>query len=126
MRKATTSNSSSSINSSNNNPFISTASSLTHVNSDELHTDLRLGLSIPITQHVGSSMSRRNRQQLQPLQSGSTQSAEVNDESFFVKVYMEGIPIGRKLNLLAHNGYLEMFLSTVKRLKITRVDAFRC
>lgn len=85
---------------------------------------------------------------------------------------MEGIPIGRKLNLLAHNGYhelvntleqmfdttilwgtemdgvqserchvltyedaegdlimvgdvpWEMFLSSVKRLKITRVDAF--
>ncbi|KAE9589518.1 putative transcription factor interactor and regulator AUX-IAA family [Lupinus albus] len=173
MRKISTSNSSSSIN-SNNNPFISTASSLTHANSDELHTDLRLGLSIPITQHVASSMSRRNRQQLQPLQSGSTESGEVNDESFFVKVYMEGIPIGRKLNLLAHDGYLElvktleqmfdttilwgnemdrvqperchvltyedgegdlvmvgdipweMFLSTVKRLKITRVDAFRC
>ncbi|OIW07051.1 hypothetical protein TanjilG_02685 [Lupinus angustifolius] len=175
MRKATSSNSSSSINSNNNNNlFISTASSLTHANSDELHTDLRLGLGIPITQHVGSSMSGRNRQQLQPLQSGSTQSAEVNDESFFVKVYMEGIPIGRKLNLLAHDGYLElvktleqmfdttilwgnemdrvqperchvltyedgegdlvmvgdipweMFLSTVKRLKITRVDAFGC
>ncbi|KAL1312847.1 hypothetical protein HN51_039427 [Arachis hypogaea] len=95
--------------------------------------------------------------------------------SLFVKVYMEGIPIGRKLNILAHRSYhelvkrlenmfdttilwgtemdevvvqpgerchvltyedeegdlvmvgdvpWEMFVSTVKRLKITRVDTF--
>jgi auxin-responsive protein IAA len=31
---------------------------------------------------------------------------ECNDHTtFFVKVYMEGIPIGRKLDLLAHDGY---------------------
>lgn len=31
---------------------------------------------------------------------------ECNDPAtFFVKVYMEGIPIGRKLDLLAHDGY---------------------
>lgn len=30
---------------------------------------------------------------------------ECNSPTFFVKVYMEGIPIGRKLNLLAHDGY---------------------
>lgn len=28
-----------------------------------------------------------------------------NDATFFVKVYMEGIPIGRKLDLFAHDGY---------------------
>lgn len=28
--------------------------------------------------------------------------------NFFVKVYMEGIPIGRKLNLVAHDGYHEL------------------
>ncbi|CAL0300183.1 unnamed protein product [Lupinus luteus] len=178
MRKNSGSNSSSSINSNNMNPFISTASSLTYQNSEELHTDLRLGLSIPTTQHVGTSMSRRQWQQMQTHLSSSSQGAEVNDcidhGNFFVKVYMEGIPIGRKLNLLAHDGYLElvrtleqmfdttilwgnemdrvqperchvltyedgegdlimvgdvpwrMFLSSVKRLKITRVDAFRC
>lgn len=43
----------------------------------------------------------------------SSQGAEVindcNDHSsFFVKVYMEGIPIGRKLNILAHEGYHEL------------------
>lgn len=41
----------------------------------------------------------------------NSQGAEVNDcsdSSFFVKVYMEGIPIGRKLNILAHGGYYEL------------------
>ncbi|KAG4997333.1 hypothetical protein JHK84_028359 [Glycine max] len=152
MGKASSSSSSSI--SSCRNPSNSTASSLTHQHSqDHLRTDLRLGLSLSATQHVGSSSSG-------------------DHTSFFVKVYMEGIPIGRKLNLLAHDGYhelvktleqmfdttilwgtemdgvqperchvltyedgegdlimvgdvpWEMFLSAVKRLKITRVEAF--
>ncbi|PNX81948.1 auxin-responsive protein iaa30-like, partial [Trifolium pratense] len=129
--------------------------------------DLSLGLTISSTQHfrVGSSVSRGQWHQ----------NYDYNDHSsFFVKVYMEGIPIGRKLNILAHQSYhelvktlehmfdttilwgnemdevqperchvltyedeegdlvmvgdvpWEMFLSTVKRLKITRVDTFRC
>ncbi|KHN00245.1 Auxin-responsive protein IAA30 [Glycine soja] len=113
---------------------------------------------------------------MQPHLSSFSQATEVNHcsdhTSFFVKVYMEGIPIGRKLNLLAHDGYhelvktleqmfdttilwgtemdgvqpdrchvltyedgegdlimvgdvpWEMFLSAVKRLKITRVETF--
>ena len=48
---------------------------------------------------------------IHPLVSGS-QNGEANDcgdhSSFFVKVYMEGIPIGRKLNILAHDGYHEL------------------
>jgi len=51
------------------------------------------------------------RQPQHPLVNIS-QGAEVNDcndhSSFFVKVYMEGIPIGRKLNILAHGGYYEL------------------
>ncbi|KAK7278113.1 hypothetical protein RJT34_23138 [Clitoria ternatea] len=176
MGKASSS-SSSSINSSSRNPANSTASSLTHHNTEDLRTDLRLGLGISTTQHVTSSFSRGHWQPIQAHLSTS-QAAEVNDcsdhTSFFVKVYMEGIPIGRKLNLLAHDGYHELvktleqmfdttilwgnemdgvhpdrchvltyedgegdlimvgdvpweiFLSAVKRLKITRVDAFGC
>lgn len=30
---------------------------------------------------------------------------ESDNATFYVKVYMEGIPIGRKLDLLAHDGY---------------------
>ncbi|KAK4282631.1 hypothetical protein QN277_013986 [Acacia crassicarpa] len=175
MGKASSSSSSSI--SSNNHPLISTASSLTRLHSsDYLPTDLRLGLSISATQHVGSSVSRGQPTDWIPNQRGY--GVEGNDcgdhSSMFVKVYMEGIPIGRKLNLVAHESYhelvrtlenmfdttilwgtgmdgvqperchvltyedeegdlvmvgdvpWEMFLSTVKRLKITRVDAFGC
>ncbi|KAK2418917.1 Iaa20p [Trifolium repens] len=146
MGKTKSSNSSSSISSNtNHNLFISTASSF---NTHQLPTDLSLGLTISSTKQFHNS--------------------------FFVKVYMEGIPIGRKLNILAHQSYhelvktlehmfdttilwgnemdevqperchvltyedeegdlvmvgdvpWEMFLSTVKRLKITRVDTFGC
>lgn len=31
-----------------------------------------------------------------------------NSATFYVKVYMDGIPIGRKLDLLAHDGYLAL------------------
>ncbi|XP_061366163.1 auxin-responsive protein IAA30 [Gastrolobium bilobum] len=96
MGKATSSSSSSISSSSNHHLVISTASSLTQLNTEELPTDLRLGLSISTTQHVGSPISR----------------GLLNDcsdhSSFFVKVYMEGIPIGRKLNILAHDGYNEL------------------
>ncbi|QCE07178.1 auxin-responsive protein IAA30-like [Vigna unguiculata] len=175
MGKASSS-SSSSITSCRNNPSNSTASSLTHQHSQDLRTDLRLGLSISASQHVASSSSGGHWQPMQPHLSSFSQATEVNDcsdhTSFFVKVYMEGIPIGRKLNLLAHDGYhelvktleqmfdttilwgtemdgvqqerchvltyedgegdlimvgdvpWEMFLSAVKRLKITRVETF--
>lgn len=33
---------------------------------------------------------------------------ECNSATFFVKVYMEGIPIGRKLDLLAHESYNDL------------------
>ncbi|CAL5208777.1 unnamed protein product [Lathyrus oleraceus] len=169
MGKPSTSSSSSSNSrrrTHNNSSYLS--SSITHQNIDEqqhLHPDLNLGLSI--------STSTGHWQPFQHQRGG-----EVNDcadyGSFFVKVYMEGIPIGRKLNLLAHNCYQElvntlehmfdttilwgtemdgmqserchvltyedgegdlimvgdvpweMFLSSVKRLKITRVDTFGC
>ncbi|KAI4301600.1 hypothetical protein L6164_034862 [Bauhinia variegata] len=167
------SSSSSSISSTNQN-----ASSLTHQNSG-LPTDLRLGLSIFAPQQaVGHSLSRGEASDLAPTQQpfAAAEAYDCNDNhsSFFVKVYMEGIPIGRKLDVLAHDGYpelvktlehmfdttilwgtemdgvqsdrchvltyedeegdflmvgdvpWEMFLSTVKRLKITRIETFRC
>ncbi|XP_028786475.1 auxin-responsive protein IAA20-like isoform X1 [Neltuma alba] len=106
MGKASSSSSSSI--SSNNHPLISTASSLTRLHHSDLPTDLRLGLGISATQHVGSSVSRGQATDWIPNQRAH-HAAEVNDcgdhGSLFVKVYMEGIPIGRKLNLVAHDGY---------------------
>ncbi|KAK7259102.1 hypothetical protein RIF29_24699 [Crotalaria pallida] len=177
MGKANSSSSSISSSSNHHHLVISTASSLTQFNNEDFPTDLNLGLSISTTHYVGSSIPRGHWQQINPILSG-TQAIEANDfsdhSSLYVKVYMEGIPIGRKLNILAHEGYLElvktlehmfdttilwgtemdgvhperchvltyedeegdfvmvgdvpwaMFLSTVKRLKITRVDTFGC
>ena len=69
------------------------------------------------------SYVRGHWQPMQPhLISSFSQATEVNDcsdhTSFFVKVYMEGIPIGRKLNLLAHDGYHEL----VKRDKFCSIS----
>ncbi|XP_054800616.1 auxin-responsive protein IAA20-like [Prosopis cineraria] len=167
----TSSSSSSSISSNSKDPAFSTASSLKH-----LPTDLSLGLSISPIPHLYPCISRGAPSDNRPLVS-SSRAAEVNDCSLFVKVYMEGILIGRKLDLLAQDGYheliktlehmfdttivlgsemeevlqpaerrwhvltyeddegdlimvgdipWEMFLSTVKRLRITRIDAFGC
>lgn len=61
---------------------------------------------------VSFSYVRGPWQPMLPHLSSFSQATEVNDcsdhTSFFVKVYMEGIPIGRKLNLLAHDGYHEL------------------
>ncbi|KAG4928708.1 hypothetical protein JHK84_054258 [Glycine max] len=111
MGKPASSSSSSISSTTNRHLLLSTASSLTQ----ELPTDLRLGLGISATQHFASSISRGQWQQSHhPFVNIYSQvPAEVNDcsndhSSFFVKVYMEGIPIGRKLNILAHGGYYEL------------------
>ncbi|KAK4266029.1 hypothetical protein QN277_027004 [Acacia crassicarpa] len=149
----------------------------------DLITDLRLGLTIsPSSSQPGfpnsNPRSRNQTSDWPPIKSilRSTLVEKQNQwsqvkPSLFVKVYMEGIPIGRKLNLLAHHSYdglvralvhmfrttilcpnsqplhsgnfhvltyedqegdwmmvgdvpWEMFLTSVKRLKITRAD--RC
>ncbi|XP_059668575.1 auxin-responsive protein IAA31 [Cornus florida] len=162
--------------------------------SKDLSTDLRLGLNIsppsPNSQfhqnqdYFSSSSSspvhpRKQRLSwppIKPLLRSRVASENANTQFYaaaalFVKVYMEGIPIGRKLDLFAHQDYhslitalshmfntailcpdadgvhsakyhvltyedkegdwmmvgdvpWEMFLTTVKRLKITRGD--RC
>ncbi|CAN1199908.1 Auxin-responsive protein IAA30 [Linum perenne] len=60
-----------------------------------------------------SSMSRR-KHLTTDLRLGRTTAAEEgidggrSNATFFVKVYMEGIPIGRKLDLLAYASYEDM------------------
>ncbi|XP_020520565.1 auxin-responsive protein IAA4 isoform X3 [Amborella trichopoda] len=87
-------NSSSSSSSMDSNSYVSLStspSSLSNPRSD-LSTELRLGLSISTPQHENSTrLVERGRKR--------------NPNTFFVKVYMEGIPIGRKLDLFAHAGY---------------------
>ncbi|KAE9601552.1 hypothetical protein Lal_00040524 [Lupinus albus] len=180
------SSSSSSIDSSSNHhpsrippPSSSMCLSSVCTKTNDLSTDLRLGLSISQSSHsqlaLFNSTPREQIYDWPPIKSilRSTLVEKQNQHrpSLFVKVYMEGIPIGRKLNLLAHHSYdglvkvlghmfriiilypnsppinsgnfhvltykdqegdwmmvgdvpWELFLTTVKRLRITRGD--RC
>ncbi|KAL0927332.1 hypothetical protein M5K25_001495 [Dendrobium thyrsiflorum] len=124
---------------SSSHPPISSSSSSFYTTRRALSTDLQLGLSLSTSSFQESSPTERT-------------------ESLFVKVYMEGIPIGRKLNLFTLDGYQslirtlqqmfrttivsnvltyedkegdwmmvgdvpwELFLTTVKKLKIARAD----
>ncbi|XP_072976866.1 auxin-responsive protein IAA4-like isoform X2 [Typha angustifolia] len=88
---------SSSIDSSSSHPGLSSTSALSQPRSRDLTTELRLGLSLSPSSLEESSLNSR-----------STLSEKSNQDqppTFFVKVYMEGIPIGRKLDLFAHDGY---------------------
>ncbi|CAL9167262.1 unnamed protein product [Musa acuminata subsp. burmannicoides] len=142
---------------SSSHPAFSTASSVTQPRSRDFSTDLSLGLSLLTSSPPDWYSKQRNQVSL------------TGHPRLFVKVYMEGIPIGRKLDLYAHDSYSgliqtlgrmfrtsimypetarvpcdhvltyedkegdwmmvgdvpwELFLITVKRLKIMRAD--RC
>ncbi|CAJ2650083.1 unnamed protein product [Trifolium pratense] len=151
-------------------------------NRTDLSTDLKLGLSIspssPSQLPFNSTTPREETFAWPPVNKSvlrrniivEKQNHIHHQRSLFVKVYMEGIPIGRKLNLLEHDSYdglvqalchmfktiilspnsqplnswnfhvltyedqegdwmmvgdvpWEMFLSSVKRLKITRANS---
>ncbi|PON88792.1 AUX/IAA protein [Trema orientale] len=99
----------------------------------DLSTDLKLGLSISASQQdiiINSSATPTPREE----QSSDWPSSSMNDqplsvmeaiegegsdeycvhgdgngnETLYVKVYMEGHPIGRKLDVLAHRGYHDL------------------
>ncbi|CAK7348548.1 unnamed protein product [Dovyalis caffra] len=113
MGRGGTSSSSSSFESSNYPSVSSNSSNFSQLKRD-LSTDLRLGLSISTSQQ--DNPSTPSDQQLldwppiKPFlrEALASEENECNSATFFVKVYMEGIPIGRKLNLLAHEGYQDL------------------
>ncbi|CAL0330246.1 unnamed protein product [Lupinus luteus] len=79
---------------------------------NDLSTDLRLGLSISQSSHSELAFNSTPREQTYDwppiksiLRSTLVEKQNQHRPSLFVKVYMEGIPIGRKLNLLAHHSY---------------------
>ncbi|KAK8654432.1 hypothetical protein V6N13_128400 [Hibiscus sabdariffa] len=94
---ASSSPSSSFESSSNNHLGFSTTAAASSV---DFGTDLRLGLSISASPPYAS-----RREQPMLRQVFGEEENECNSATFFVKVYMEGIPIGRKLDLLAHDNY---------------------
>ncbi|KAL4384998.1 hypothetical protein GQ457_15G020560 [Hibiscus cannabinus] len=65
-----------------------------------ISTDLRLGLSIS----TSPSLARVGR----PWQAVAEEENECNSATLYVKVYMEGVPIGRKIDLLAHENYYDL------------------
>ncbi|KAI4344685.1 hypothetical protein L6164_011883 [Bauhinia variegata] len=114
------SSSSSSIDSSNHPSAIATPASSSSSNvcrnsrsnsiGMDFSTDLRLGLSIS-SPPSSSSIPREQSLDWPPIKSTLRsrlvgKNSQLSQQPFlFVKVYMEGIPIGRKLNLLAHHSY---------------------
>ncbi|KAB5569393.1 hypothetical protein DKX38_003186 [Salix brachista] len=173
MGRGAASSSSSSFESSSY-PSVSGESSFPQLKRD-LSTDLRLGLSISTSQQDNPSTPSEQLMDWPPSKpiprkALDSEENECCSSTLFVKVYMEGIQIGRKLNLLAHDGYhdliqtldhmfntnilwpemdvensghchvltyedkegdwlivgdvpWEMFLPSVRRLKITRADS---
>ncbi|WOL11781.1 hypothetical protein Cni_G20545 [Canna indica] len=137
----------------------------------DLSTDLNLGLSLSPSYDLQDNLPKEREKlshwpPIKPLLRSTLEDkvGQNSSRKFFVKVYMEGVPIGRKLDLFAHNDYesllntlrcmfsaamicprsktdhvltyediegdwmmvgdvpWEFFLSTVKKLKITRAD----
>ncbi|KAG8477566.1 hypothetical protein CXB51_030863 [Gossypium anomalum] len=95
---------SSSIGSSNH--FDSLTATAASSSSQRAHnTDLSLGLSIS----TSPLYARKQRSPIKPLLSLElAEQDECNSATFYVKVYMEGIPIGRKVDLLARRSYCDL------------------
>ncbi|KAK8521906.1 hypothetical protein V6N12_066478 [Hibiscus sabdariffa] len=106
MGRARATSSSSSIDITHHFAFSSTASSSSNSSQRDHSTDLRLGLSISII----PPYAREPPSEWQPMvrKAVAEEEYECNSSTFFVKVYMEGIPIGRKLDLLAHESYYDL------------------
>ncbi|KAL9233042.1 hypothetical protein vseg_008085 [Gypsophila vaccaria] len=124
-------NNSSSIASCSSSSFSSNNNSNVYYcySSKDLSTDLRLGLSISSIFCTPNDLPSTPRGQysdwppIKPLLRNTLAGKKSNsrhNDSLFVKVYMEGIPIGRKLNLLAHHGYHSL-VSTLSHMFHTTI-----
>ncbi|GMY28060.1 auxin-responsive protein IAA31 isoform X3 [Fagus crenata] len=81
---------------------------------DLISTDLRLGLSISPCNYYNAFF---------PTPTPSAHAGKALDQkhpSLFIKIYMEGIPIGRKLNLFAQQGY-DGLIRTIARMFLTTI-----
>ncbi|XP_008673943.1 auxin-responsive protein IAA4 [Zea mays] len=133
---------SSSMDSSTHPPALSTASSASRrppERRDQLSPDLQLGLSLSpassallVAETNNSIVPSTPRNQALPdwppikpfLRSALTASAR-RRRTLFVKVYMEGVPIGRKLDMLLLDGYSSLLAKLCHMFKasITYADA---
>lgn len=92
------------------------------LSSKDLSTDLRLGLSIS-SQDLSSS-PRGQYSDWPPIKTLlrstlASGKSHCRRETLYVKVYMEGIPIGRKLDLLAHHGYHSLITTLIQMFRTT-------
>ncbi|GAB4858998.1 hypothetical protein Ancab_010469 [Ancistrocladus abbreviatus] len=122
---------------SNAHPFASLSSSSTN-SRDHLSIDLSLALTISPSPQDLSSTTSSPRQiyadwpSINALRRSAlerkcySRRQDPADGSLYVKVYMEGIAIGRKLDLLVHDGYHSLFTSLSlmfnTRILCTNVD----
>ncbi|KAK1319403.1 Auxin-responsive protein IAA4 [Acorus calamus] len=115
-RRRSESSPTSSIDSSSHPTLSSTTTSSSSLPNRDLSTDLRLGLSL-------SSLPRdpyyTNWPPIKPLLRSTLEEKE-RSQTFFTKVYMEGIPIGRKVDLSVHDGY-EGLIWTLRRMFRTSI-----
>ncbi|MBA0560141.1 hypothetical protein Golob_017057 [Gossypium lobatum] len=96
---------SSSMGSSNHFDSSSTATAASSSSQRDHNTDLSLGLSIS----TSPLYARKQRSPIKPLlRRELAEQDECNSATFYVKVYMEGIPIGRKVDLLDRRSYCDL------------------
>lgn len=96
---------------------------------DLISTDLRLGLSISPSNYYNAFFPTPTPR-LQPLSwppvrsilrsAHAGKALDQKHPSLFIKIYMEGIPIGRKLNLFAQQGY-DGLIRTIARMFLTTI-----
>nr|XP_010914795.1 auxin-responsive protein IAA31 isoform X2 [Elaeis guineensis] len=83
--------------------------SLSQSSTEDLRTELKLGLSLSIPSQTSSSSREQHSDwpPTKPLVRSTLDERRIppHPASFFVKVHMEGIPVGRKLDLFALDGY---------------------
>ncbi|XP_044485597.1 auxin-responsive protein IAA31-like [Mangifera indica] len=132
---SSTGGASSSSSSSSSPSSLGVSSNINNIRRD-LSTDLRLGLSIaPSTiQNIDDSSTSNQRVEgfnwrpIKPLLSSEladnyvelrVQQQRHENTSLFMKVYMDGIPIGRKLDLYAHHGYSALISTLAHMFKTT-------
>ncbi|XP_020271747.1 auxin-responsive protein IAA4-like [Asparagus officinalis] len=87
------------------------SASLSQSTRRDLSTDLRLGLSLSTSSLHDNYSNERSTL--------SEKSSAEQPSSFFVKVYMEGIPIGRKLDLFTLDGYQSLIRTLTRMFRTT-------
>ncbi|MBA0831883.1 hypothetical protein Goarm_016311 [Gossypium armourianum] len=120
MRRAI-SNCSSSIGSSNHFDSSSTATAASSSSQRDHNTDLSLGLSIS----TSPLYARKQRSPIKPLlRLELAEQDECNSATFYVKVYMEGIPIGRKVDLLDRRSYCDLIKTLEHMFNTNLISVF--